>query len=149
VSGRCWERNMGGARLAATRQCLEGSRFNACANCWRQSALSRVRPGNVKAGGSRELPSTIFSPGVSVREANRATKRRVISWEPPALTRFGQASDRANLAWSKAYALKRLPSSHCRAAASIYQCCQPSRSFSLVHIVGVEFRASLASIHED
>jgi hypothetical protein len=32
----------------------------------------------VKAGGSRELPGAIFSIGVSVRAANRATKSRII-----------------------------------------------------------------------
>jgi len=36
---------------------LEGSRFNACLVPKRFSGVSRIRPKNVKTGGSRELPS--------------------------------------------------------------------------------------------
>jgi hypothetical protein len=57
---------------------------------WRRAALNRASavgdilpyrvrdPENVKAGGSRELPSAIFHPSGFVRDANGATERRVI-----------------------------------------------------------------------
>ena len=37
-----------------------------------------LQPGDVKAGGSRELPSAMFLPNVSVRSTNRGTKRWVV-----------------------------------------------------------------------
>ena len=42
------------------------------------SPYHALRPGNVKAGGSRELPSAMFCRSVSIRSTNRGTKRWVI-----------------------------------------------------------------------
>ena len=47
-------------RGRAGHESLEGSRFRACLETWRYLALHLLRPENVKAGGSRELPSAVL-----------------------------------------------------------------------------------------
>jgi hypothetical protein len=69
---------------------VEGSRFEACPKTGRHFALSHVRPGDVKAGGSRKLPSAMLSPSVLSDQANRANQTLGHSREPPVLTRFSQ-----------------------------------------------------------
>jgi hypothetical protein len=48
----------------AVAQVLEGSRFGASHTTSRNSSQQRMQPIQVKAGGSRELPSAVLGPSV-------------------------------------------------------------------------------------
>jgi hypothetical protein len=73
-------------------------------------ALALVQREHVKAGGSRELPSAVLSPGALLDSAKRETKLWAIPGSRPLFTRLGYICDRTNDAWLTGYVQKRLPS---------------------------------------
>jgi hypothetical protein len=79
---------------------LEGSRFGTYAATSKYSLQRVIRPKNVAAGGSRELPRArqLCGPGVRESKATSVCTTLGRSREPPVFTRFGRISVETKIA---------------------------------------------------